>query len=145
MSKTTRAVMPCAGAKTLVLLTAAITAPLAGQAATTTDNLTEIVVTVRQRAESIQDVPGSVSAFSQSQIQSLGIHRAEDFIGQTPGVSIVMGAEVGDTQVAIRGINGARDAETNYALIIDGVLMTNPAALNREYLDLQQVEILKGP
>ena len=129
----------------LVLFTAAITAPLAGQAATTTDNLTEIVVTVRQRAESIQDVPGTVSAFSQSQIQSLGIHRAEDFIGQTPGVSIVMGAEVGDTQVAIRGINGARDAETNYALIIDGVLMTNPAALNREYLDLQQVEILKGP
>ena len=54
-------------------------------------------------------------------------------------------AEVADTQVNIRGINGARDAETNYALIIDGVLMTNPAALNREYSNLQQIEVLKGP
>ena len=54
-------------------------------------------------------------------------------------------AEVGDTQVNIRGINGARDAENSYALIVDGVLMTNPAALNREYANLSQIEILKGP
>ncbi|MBL8644054.1 MAG: TonB-dependent receptor, partial [Rhodospirillaceae bacterium] len=32
-----------------------------------------------------------------------------------------------------------------FGLIIDGILMTNPAALNREYPDLQQIEILKGP
>ncbi len=86
-----------------------------------------------------------MSAFSSAQIESLGIHRPEDFIGQTPGVSIVNSAEAGDTQVNIRGINGTRDAETNYALIIDGILMTNPAALNREYTNLQQIEVLKGP
>ena len=33
----------------------------------------------------------------------------------------------------------------SYALIIDGIQMTNPAALNREYANLQQIEILKGP
>ena len=63
----------------------------------------------------------------------------------TPGVTIVDAAEVGDTQVNIRGINGARDAENSFALIIDGILHTNPAALNREYSNLQQIEILKGP
>jgi iron complex outermembrane receptor protein len=52
---------------------------------------------------------------------------------------------VADTQVNIRGINGARDAETNFAFLIDGILYTNPAALNREYTNLQQVEIFKGP
>jgi len=107
--------------------------------------ITEIIVTVRQRAESIQDVPGSVTAFSAAQIEASGIQRAGDFIAMTPGVSLVNSAEVADTQVNIRGINGARDAETNYALIIDGVLMTNPAALNREYSNLQQIEVLKGP
>lgn len=146
MSNATRVVVPCAGLRVLALSATAIATLLTGQVAIAApDSLTEIIVTVRQRAESIQDVPGSVAAFSSAQIESLGIHRAEDFIGQTPGVSIVNAAEVADTQVNIRGINGTRDAETNYVLIIDGVLMTNPAALNREYLNLQQIEILKGP
>ena len=63
----------------------------------------------------------------------------------TPGVSIVNAAEVADSQVNIRGMNSARDAENNYALVIDGILMTNPAALNREYSNLKRIEILKGP
>ena len=128
----------------LIVATLATTV-IAGQPAMAADEVTEIIVTVRQRAESIQDVPGSVTAFSAAQIEATGIQRAEDFIAQTPGVSLVQSAEVADTQVNIRGINGARDAETNYALIIDGILMTNPAALNREYTNLQQIEILKGP
>jgi len=126
----------------LLLATAVLAA---GPGLATADEVTEIIVTVRQRAESIQDVPGSVTAFSAAQIEASGIQRADDFIAMTPGVSIVNSAEVADTQVNIRGINGARDAETNYALIIDGVLMTNPAALNREYTNLQQIEVLKGP
>ena len=47
-------------------------------------------------------------------------------------------------QVNIRGINGSRDSENSFAFILDGILMSNPAAFNREYLDLQQIEILKG-
>jgi iron complex outermembrane receptor protein len=91
-------------------------------------------------------VPGAVTNFSTEQIQKLGIERARDFVNQTPGVSIVQtSAEVGDSQVNIRGINGARDAETNYALVIDGILMTNPSALNREYTNLESIQIFKGP
>ena len=107
--------------------------------------LEEIIVTARQRAESLQDVPASVQVFSGQKIEDSGIQRPSDFINLTPGVTIVDAAEVGDTQVNIRGINGARDAENSFALIIDGILMTNPASLNREYTNLQQIEILKGP
>ena len=105
----------------------------------------EIIVTARQRAESITDVPASITALTADTLQKAGVARAHDFIALTPGVTLVDTAEVGDTQVNIRGINGARDAENSFALIIDGVLMTNPAAFNREYADLQQIEILKGP
>ncbi|HIN12935.1 MAG TPA: TonB-dependent receptor, partial [Gammaproteobacteria bacterium] len=105
----------------------------------------EITVTARQREESLKDVPGAVTVLTANQIERSGVQRAKDFIALTPGVTIVDTAEVGDTQVSIRGINGARDAETSFGLIIDGIVMTNPAALNREYLDLQQIEILKGP
>jgi iron complex outermembrane receptor protein len=105
----------------------------------------ELVVTARRRAESVQDVPGTVTAIGQSTIEGAGVERVEDFIQLTPGVTLVNAAEVGDTQVNIRGINGARDAENSFAFIVDGILHTNPAAFNREYPALQQIEVFKGP
>ncbi|MBM4197351.1 MAG: TonB-dependent receptor [Gammaproteobacteria bacterium] len=129
----------------LAAMAAAAFSGLAVPAIALADEVDEIVVTVRQRAESAQDVPGTVAVLSAEAIEDAGIQRARDFIALTPGVSIVNAAEVADSQVNIRGINGARDAETNYALVIDGILMTNPAALNREYANLEQIAILKGP
>jgi iron complex outermembrane receptor protein len=107
--------------------------------------LEEVVVTARARAESLQDVPATVTAFTEGQIANMGVERAEDFIYMTPGVTFVNTVEVGDSSLSIRGINGARDAETNFAFIVDGVLYTNPSAFNREYPDLAQIEVLKGP
>lgn len=61
-------------------------------------------------------------------------------------MTIVTGtAEAGDTQINIRGINGARDAESSVALVVDGILKTNTAQLNQVQGTLRQVEILKGP
>jgi len=105
----------------------------------------EVIVTARQRAESIKDVPATVQAFTTADIAAAGIERPQDFIALTPGVSQVQTAEVGDMQVNIRGINTGRDAETNFALVIDGVLQTNPNAFNRELSNVAQIEVLKGP
>ncbi len=124
---------------------AAIATALLAPIAPAQDAIEEIIVTARQREETLRDVPGTVRVLTAEDIERSGIQRAEDFVYMTPGVSIVDTAEVGDTQINIRGINGARDAENSYALIVDGVLMTNPAALNREYANLSQIEILKGP
>jgi iron complex outermembrane receptor protein len=104
-----------------------------------------VTTTARGRTEAVKDVPASIAVISQDEIEVLGIQRAEDFINLVPGVTIVDAAEVGDTQINIRGINGTRDAENSIALVIDGILMTNPSAVNREYTNLQQIEILKGP
>ncbi|GEQ98492.1 hypothetical protein JCM17844_21290 [Iodidimonas gelatinilytica] len=107
--------------------------------------LEEIVVTARRFAESIQDVPATVSVIDSATINDAGVERVEDFISLTAGVSLVNAAEAGDTQVNIRGINGTRDAESSFAFVMDGILYTNPAAFNREFTALQQIEILKGP
>ena len=136
-------------ALTTIPITAAVSAAISAAAvflpSTATAQLEEIVVTARARAESLQDVPSTVTAFTASQISDMGIQRAEDFISQTPGVSFVNTVETGDSSVSIRGMTGARDAETNFALIIDGILYINTYAFNREYADLEQIEILKGP
>jgi iron complex outermembrane receptor protein len=107
--------------------------------------LEEIVVTARQRAEKIEDVPATIQAFTARDIEMAGIERPTDFIALTPGLAQVQTAEVGDLQLSIRGLNTGRDAETNFALVIDGVLQTNPTAFNQELANVQQIEVLKGP
>jgi iron complex outermembrane recepter protein len=134
------ATLPLAAAVSTAITATSLLAPSTAMA-----QLEEVVVTARARAESLQDVPATVTAFTEGQIENMGIARAEDFVYMTPGVTFVNSVEVGDSQLAIRGINGARDAETNFAFIVDGVLYTNPSAFNREYPDLAQIEVLKGP
>ena len=106
----------------------------------------EIVVTARRVNETLSSVPASVTAISADTIAKTGIKNANDFVQLTPGVTIVTGsAEAGDTQINIRGLNGARDAESSVALVVDGILKTNSAALNQRQGTLRQIEILKGP
>ncbi len=107
--------------------------------------LEEVVVTARKRSERLQDVPIAVTAFTAAQIQSAGIERPQDFIGLTPNVTIVDTANVGDTQVTIRGQYSTRDAESSFAYVVDGVLITNPNGFNGELFDIEQIEVLKGP
>jgi len=105
-----------------------------------------IIVTARRQSESLADVPAAITVFGAEAIAKTGLQRADDFVQLTPGVTIVTGtAEAGDTQINIRGINGARDAESSVALVVDGILKTNTAQLNQNQGTLRQVEILKGP
>ena len=131
-----------------IYLSVLMALPAAGTLTVASDahaQLEEIVVTARARSESLQDVPATITAFNQGEIEQMGVQRAEDFVYMTPGVTLVNTVEVGDTSLSIRGISGARDGETNFAFIVDGILYTNPSAFNREYPDLAQIEVLKGP
>jgi iron complex outermembrane recepter protein len=106
----------------------------------------EIIVTARRQNERLVDVPASVSVLDADSLAKTGADNAQGFAQLTPGVTIVTGtAEAGDTQINIRGINGARDAESSVALVVDGILKTNTAQLNQTQGTLRQIEILKGP
>lgn len=107
--------------------------------------LEEVVVTARKRTENLQDVPIAISAIDAATIERAGIERASDYISLIPNVTIVDAANVGDTQVSIRGIVSTRDAESTFAYVVDGVLSTNPNSFNEELFDVQQIEVLKGP
>jgi iron complex outermembrane receptor protein len=107
--------------------------------------LEEITVTARKRTENLQEVPISVAAFTQADIEAAGITRPVDYISLIPNVTIVDTANVGDTQVSIRGIVSTRDAEGTFAYVVDGVLITNPNAFNETMIDVAQIEVLKGP
>ena len=127
------------------LMMAPATASLLASGPAVGQQLEEVIVTARARSESLQDVPATITAFTENQINNMGVERAEDFIFMTPGVTMVNTVEIGDTSLSIRGLNGARDAETNFAFIVDGILYPNPYGFNREMPDLAQIEVLKGP
>jgi iron complex outermembrane receptor protein len=116
------------------------TAPAAKTAA-----VEEVVVTARQRQEVLKEVPASVTALTALKLKEAGVSRAQDFVALTAGVSLVQAAEVGDSQINIRGNNSARDAQSSFAFVLDGIQMANPASFNREYTDLKQIEVVKGP
>ena len=122
------------------LITSAVNAAIAGSLLTLPAltqaqdslQLEEVVVTARKRTESMQDVPIAVTVFTAQDIQDAGIERPQDFISLTPNVSIVDTANAGDTQVTIRGQYSTRDAESSFAYVVDGVLITNPNGFNGE-------------
>jgi iron complex outermembrane receptor protein len=103
-----------------------------------------IIVTARRRAESSQDVPIAITAFTEADIEAAGITRPQDFIALTPNVTLVETQNQGTSFLTIRGISQARNSEPSAAVLIDGVLLTNPAQLTQELFDVQQIEVLKG-
>lgn len=107
--------------------------------------LEEILVTSRRRSETLQDVPIAVQAFSATTIERAGIQRPEDFLQLTPNVHFIETTNVGETQVHIRGVIQPRDSEPPFAYVVDGVLVPNPNAFNQELVDIQQIEVIKGP
>ena len=105
----------------------------------------EIVVTARKRDESFRDVPMSISVFTEQAIESAGIQKPGDFISLVPNMTLVETQNAGNAFVVVRGVSQARNSEPSVAVLVDGVLETNPAEFNQELFDIQQIEVLKGP
>jgi iron complex outermembrane receptor protein len=109
------------------------------------DTLEEIVVTARRRDESFRDVPMTVNVFTAEAIEASGIRRPADFIAQVPNMQLVETQNAGNAFVVVRGISQARNSEPSVAVLVDGVLETNPAEFNKALFDIEQIEVLKGP
>ena len=129
----------------------AIVCPLVGAAVATpvlaADDtaLEEVVVTARKRDESFRDVPMTVNVFTEQAIAAAGIQKPADFIAQVPNMTLVETQNAGNAFVVVRGVSQARNSEPSVAVLVDGVLETNPAEFNKELFDIQQIEVLKGP
>jgi iron complex outermembrane receptor protein len=107
--------------------------------------LEEIIVTARFRAEAYEETPAAITAFTAAEIESAGIQTPHDFIALTPNVTVVQTQNPGNSFITIRGVSQARNSDMPVAVVVDGVLMTNPAQFNQQLFDIQQIEVLKGP
>jgi iron complex outermembrane receptor protein len=119
--------------------------PLAASMAAAQEQLEEIIVTARLRAEAYVETPAAIKAFTAAEIDSAGIEKPHDFIALTPNMTVVQTQNPGNSFITIRGVSQARNSDMPVAVVVDGVLMSNPAQFNQELFDIQQIEVLKGP
>jgi len=112
-------------------------------------SLEEIIVQARRRAESVQDVPLSVTAISPQQIERAFAVDIQDLEGRTPNLIIdQVNAGPRAAAISIRGIS-FEDIEKSFdpavGVLIDGVYIgTNTGQLLNPF-DFESIEILRGP
>jgi iron complex outermembrane receptor protein len=108
--------------------------------------LGEIVVTARRRAESLQEVPQSVTAVSADTLQKLNIQRLEDVTALTPGLSLSSGPSGFSTVVAMRGLSFQAEsaASPTVAFYLNDAPAESPL-LFQSLFDVGQIEVLRGP
>lgn len=107
--------------------------------------LEEIVVTAQKRAESLQDVPISVSAISGDKLAESGIQRFEDVATYVPNFAISKDP-IGD-KINIRGIQSGNQAgfEQSVGTFVDGVYRGRGVQIRTAFMDVEMVEVLRGP
>jgi outer membrane receptor protein involved in Fe transport len=132
-----------AGASALALAGVASSAFAAEDVAT----IEELVVTAQKKAESIQDVPIAVSAFSQDALQKSRIDGGPNLVLAIPNVNFSKGNFTG-YNFQIRGIGsklvaGSGDAGTGIHLNNAPLISNN--LFETEFYDVERVEVLRGP
>ena len=131
--------------------TAAFSGLVAGQSQATVE---EIVVTARKKAESLQDVPVSVSALREETLEERGINVFEDYLLQLPGVT-AGGSGPGQSTIYIRGLAsttpnlttaGVAGLTPNVSFYLDEQPLAQPGRnLDVYAADIARIEVLAGP
>ncbi|QBX37047.1 TonB-dependent receptor [Brevundimonas sp. S30B] len=124
---------------------AAQSAPSDQQATTVGD----IIVTARRTEESLQRTPLAISAFSGETLARQGVQQVTDIQGAVPNLNIVQGRGSSNaTNIYIRGV-GQPDALQTFdpavGVYVDDVYYSRIRGTQFDLLDLERVEILRGP
>ncbi|MEO0318847.1 MAG: hypothetical protein RL404_2524 [Pseudomonadota bacterium] len=125
---------------------AALASPVMAQDADV-KNPDEILVVAQKRAENVQDVPISITALSAETLSKTNIVSALDLARVTPNFSVVRAAQAANVRVSIRGIGapGNSATEPSVATFLDGIYIPRTGSVINGFLDIEGVEILRGP
>ncbi|MES2096230.1 MAG: TonB-dependent receptor [Pseudomonadota bacterium] len=128
---------------------AAQTAPAApAPAASNADQDEDIVITATKRAQSLQDVPISVSVTSADTIEKARIVDLIDLQSVVPSLKVAQFQSAGQTNFIIRGFgngNGNEGIESSVGVFVDGVYRSRSAAALDDLPEIERIEVLRGP
>jgi iron complex outermembrane recepter protein len=108
----------------------------------------EVITTARRRTESLQSVPVSAYGVSREDIERNSLTDLQKIATAVPNLQISRGTSGSGPTLHIRGVGtsgGSGGFDPAVSIVIDGVAYTRGRWVQQGYLDLQQVEVLKGP
>ena len=108
----------------------------------------EIIVTAEKRSESLQDLSQAVTVLSGVDLDNRQISTFVDLSAIAPGVNVAKN-EGFKTVITIRGVgyetNQNAIATPSVSYHLDGIYVASPYSLQTDFLDLERVEVLRGP
>tara|TARA_A100001015_G_scaffold45188_1_gene49806 strand:- start:3100 stop:5280 length:2181 start_codon:yes stop_codon:yes gene_type:complete len=111
--------------------------------------LEEVVVTAQKKEENLQDTPIAITAITESTIDDLDLANVVDLAGMAPNVHIINTPSNNTAAtIAMRGgvtINPAITWEPTVGMYLDGVYLGKGQGSIFDVVDLERVEILRGP
>lgn len=110
-----------------------------------TNVLEEITVYARKRAENLQEVPVSITAFSSADNESAGFRDATDVAAMTPGFNMapLFGGDAATP--VIRGLS-TTIGEPNVGFFVDGVYLGSRLTMTRLLgIFIERIEVARGP
>ncbi len=116
----------------------------------TTLALEEVVVTAQKREEDTQDVPISITALSETDLERRGVLNAGDLIGTLPNMSgFESPGARGNLGISMRGIGAGSPSNLSVdpatAMYLDGVYIGKQIGSSLDVAELRRVEVLRGP
>lgn len=108
--------------------------------------ITDIVVTATRREERLQRIPVTVTAIGAAALASGGVTDTRGLTLVVPGLTMTRSGSVG--QPVVRGVGSTGTSggdESNVATYIDGVYQADPYSTLIELVNVQRVEVLRGP
>lgn len=139
---------PLSAAATIVLVVHANSASTQENVRKNNLALEEVIVTAAKREQSLQDVSVAVTALSDNMIREHQIKSSEDLISLVPSLTLQKGSNPRQTSFNIRGIGTqsfSSAVEPSVSTMLDGVVMGRSGQAFMQLLDLQRVEVLRGP
>jgi iron complex outermembrane receptor protein len=112
-------------------------------------SLEEIVVTARKREELLEDTPISVTALGAVELRDAGVTRLDDIETLVPNLNFQSSADVAASNIRIRGIGTPQSVSIAFdpgvGVYVDGVFLPRTIGTLLDVVDIQQVEVLRGP
>ena len=112
------------------------------------DKLETITVTATKRSEPLQTVPVAITVLSGDKLEQANLNNMSAIVTQTPTVTFRTSASNKDTSLFIRGvgtITTSPGVEPTVSTVIDGVVTARPGQATLDLIDLDRVEVLRGP
>jgi outer membrane receptor protein involved in Fe transport len=124
-----------------------LSAGLLGPSVLYAQALEEIVVTAQRREQSLQEVPISVEAFTGAEIARQGFRDLDGLSEFSASVNVDQESIIGPT-IAIRGFGTTGNSVTvdsSTPIFVDGIHYSRNSMMKTAFMDVSQVEVLKGP